>query len=581
MCNLIGITYLGEGEKMKLFSGVLSAILTRGHQVHMRRALSVISMILLLLRLVAPAPGNCEVNATRTVYIRSDGSIEGTDRIITSDNVTYILVANLTSGVVVERDNITINGLGYSLQGPGNDPISVGLDLYQRFNVTVENFGIYDFGFSINLRSSSDTEILQNVISTNYRYFGVVLHDSSGNNITANHLDMNCVGIQIDGMSAYNGITENNVTRSQFGIAMSSPDNTLSKNNVTNCDCGIRTYGSNRIEISSNNIADNRNESVHGAFGLQILNCNSSCIVANNIVDNEVAFEMHDSYDNLISGNMFARNGGPFHFDGSGHIILDNDFVNNTAYGLLFSGASDSVAVGNRFSENFDAALILRGSRNVIADNNITDTKKSIVDRAYAIDAFEVSESTIRGNTIIGNEDGVILHRFANSTFSNNCLKDNGETALYMLASNDSVFSQNHISGSSEYGVKIWYSSNNKFVENDFENNNVGISSQHSQGNEIFHNNFVNNSQGAETIYSVDYWTDTFPSGGNYWSDYNGTDANHDGIGDTPYIIDANNADNYPLMTQYIIPEFPMFLILPFYTIGAMLAVVAFRRKPA
>jgi hypothetical protein len=35
---------------------------------------------------------------------------------------------------------------------------------------------------------------------------------------------------------------------------------------------------------------------------------------------------------------------------------------------------------------------------------------------------------------------------------------------------------------------------------------------------------------------------------GNYWSDYNGTDSNGDGIVDTPYIIDDKNVDHYPLM---------------------------------
>jgi len=59
---------------------------------------------------------------------------------------------------------------------------------------------------------------------------------------------------------------------------------------------------------------------------------------------------------------------------------------------------------------------------------------------------------------------------------------------------------------------------------------------------------------------SANIWDDGFPSGGNYWSDYIGVDlygglsqneTGSDGIGDTPYIIDANNQDNYPLIKPY------------------------------
>ena len=50
---------------------------------------------------------------------------------------------------------------------------------------------------------------------------------------------------------------------------------------------------------------------------------------------------------------------------------------------------------------------------------------------------------------------------------------------------------------------------------------------------------------------STNTWDNGYPAGGNYWSNYAGVDSNHDGIGDSPYIIDANNQDRYPLMNPW------------------------------
>jgi hypothetical protein len=67
----------------------------------------------------------------------------------------------------------------------------------------------------------------------------------------------------------------------------------------------------------------------------------------------------------------------------------------------------------------------------------------------------------------------------------------------------------------------------------------------------------VNNTSQFYSFLSNNIWDNGYPSGGNYWSDYNGTDKKsglsqtlpgYDGIGDVPYIITGDNSDGYPLM---------------------------------
>jgi len=85
-------------------------------------------------------------------------------------------------------------------------------------------------------------------------------------------------------------------------------------------------------------------------------------------------------------------------------------------------------------------------------------------------------------------------------------------------------------------------------------------------GNVIFHNNFVSNAYPFICRGSGNAWDYGYPSGGNYWSDYTGTDlfsgpyqneTGSDGIGDSPYVIDSDNKDRYPLMSPYLSPSGP------------------------
>jgi parallel beta-helix repeat protein len=73
-------------------------------------------------------------------------------------------------------------------------------------------------------------------------------------------------------------------------------------------------------------------------------------------------------------------------------------------------------------------------------------------------------------------------------------------------------------------------------------------------GNILYHNNFVEN-----TIQVVPYiqrtvenkYSSGYPEEGNYWSNYNESDANRDGIGDTPYRYYTYDVDPCPLMGMF------------------------------
>lgn len=79
-----------------------------------------------------------EVNAQSiTIYIRADGSVEGTDN-IQRNEIVYTFTDNIVNqSIMVERNNIVVNGVGYNLE--------VGyIWLENRRNVTIKNVKIRD-----------------------------------------------------------------------------------------------------------------------------------------------------------------------------------------------------------------------------------------------------------------------------------------------------------------------------------------------------------------------------------------------------------------------------------------------------
>jgi hypothetical protein len=109
-------------------------------------------------------------------------------------------------------------------------------------------------------------------------------------------------------------------------------------------------------------------------------------------------------------------------------------------------------------------------------------------------------------------------------------------------------------------GITFYYiSSRNTIKENIVFGHGFGINIHLAWsgfgGHRVYHNDFFDNQKQlgeiCEGSANFQYWDNGYPSGGNYWSDYTGQDADHDGIGDTPHGLIGKATDNFPLVKPW------------------------------
>jgi parallel beta-helix repeat protein len=424
------------------------------------------------------------VKAEGTVYIRPDGSVYPPTAPIQRNGSIYTLTGNIVSdgdGIVVQKNNVTVDGANHTLQGSGWPPATKGhgFDLTEIDNVTIKKTKITSFLTGVCLLSSSNSNVSgNNIADTRY---GIYFDSSSGNTVSGN-----------------------NITSSYYeGIGLSS------------------------------------------SF--------SNAILDNNIIDGEVGIVILSSSNSTVSGNNLSHN----------------------VHGIVSSSSSNSIVSGNTITSNNYYGVRLRASSNSnISDNNIARN-----DFGIGLDSSS-NCNTVSGNDITANmRYGIVLSLSSINTILGNNVANNWEADVVLDSSSGNIVSGNNITSSYYEGIGLSSSSNNTVSGNDITaNNRDGMWLNSSSNNRIYHNSFSNTYQVYSTG-SVNVWDDGHPSGGNYWSDYLGVDVKSgpgrdlpgsDGIGDVPYVIDANNTDQYPLIYPSGAPPHPTHSLAIVPTVGGM-----------
>ena len=307
-------------------------------------------------------------------------------------------------------------------------------------------------------------------------------------------------------------VTADNVNIQEF---------TIQNEEVGYYDGGIHVTSDNNI-ISQNTIVNNY------GYGIWIEESDNTTVTHNNISMNRMMGVWIDvSTNTFIYKNRIFENQdtGIFATSSSGIKVEGNNFFSNRYMAIYFMACNNSIASTNVASNNTHGAYLSGGHSNVVYNNSITLAPPTIPPSGFGIYLGDCFNCTAIRNRVSNHSIGVLLFYTHNNTVLENHFFNNTR-GIYQGSDNNTTISENTLTA-----------------------NDLALELIGSRDALIFHNNFLQNDEESRLLtYQIEL-DNGFE--GNFWDNYTGVDLNHDGIGDTAYMLDEVNTDNFPLMGMF------------------------------
>jgi len=462
---------------------------------------------------------NVDVNRSLTM----EG--EGADVVIVTAADASDHVFDVSTGYV-NISGFTVTGATYQS----------GIYLGNADHCDISDNNASDNGYGIYLYSSSNNTLLNNTANSN-NYYGICLDHSSSNMLASNIMSGN---------------------RYNFGVYGWSLSHYTQNIDTSNTADGKPIYY--WVDQQDKQIPDDA-----GFVG--VVNCTNITVRDVTLTNNAqgVLFAYTDNSrieDVSVSENWRC---GIYLYSSSNNTLLNNTANSNSWHGICLSYSGSNTLASNTMSGNSHNFGVYGWSLSHYIQNidmsNTADGKpiyywvdqqdKQIAGDAGFVGVVNSTNITVRDVTLTNNVQGVLFAYTDNSRIGNVNASDN-RNGIYLYRSSNNTLADNTASKNYNYGIYLLsFSSNNTLLNNSVSNNRYssGICLYHSDNNTIYHNNLIDNTQNARDT-GANQWD--AGSEGNYWSDYNGTDSDGDGIGDTPYPIPGGSSvDRYPLMQPW------------------------------
>jgi cysteine-rich repeat protein/parallel beta-helix repeat protein len=477
-------------------------------------------------------------NQSSTVVLNNGASSCGSNIL---HDVTFSSDLSCTGAVAltIAADNLTIDMAGYSLTGPGS---GIGINISDKEGVNIINANVINFSTGIYVDPSSGINLTGNNITNNS--IGISFIDTNHSFIVSNRIYNNTLGLNLTG--SYNNTIYNNFFNN------TNNTNEQDHNNTWNISLTLLSSGTNII-------------------GGSYLGGNYWHDYTGWDTDLEGIGETQLPYNN--SGNLTGGDYlpltevGKIECGGTTTSVTTNITLNQN---LTASSTCFMVNTGNIIIDCNNYYVTGAGSGNGIeiqSSNQITLQDCYLLNFSNGLFMNDSNHSTVTGTTLRNNSYGLFMNPSDNNTFTSNTLYDNGNNT-YVLNSSLNNFTGNTFN-SSNYALMLFNSDNNTFVSNYILNNSYGMNLSNSGNNTIYDNKFNNTNNSIADLEN--FWNVSNQSGvniiggavvgGNYWSNYNGSDngnaiviglpnASGDGFGDT--LIPYNNSDAIAIGGDYL-----------------------------
>jgi nitrous oxidase accessory protein len=266
------------------------------------------------------------------------------------------------------------------------------------------------------------------------------------------------------------------VTEEAAGISVSGNRHTIEDNVIEDVYFGIHIAGGTQHVIQRNWITPGEHHGARPGHGMNIWNTRDSRLIANRISD--------------------ARDGIYLSFTEG--VLVEQNEITRCRYGIHSMYSQRARILDNRVHANLLGAALMLSDRLELRRNRIEQHREG--SSAYGLLLKDINNLDATDNVIRANQIGIYAEGVAEQPSSH------------------AVLTSNVIAGNT-VGVALQGSATLTIAGNDFTDNLTDV-----------------RPLGSRVSPSVRWAQD---GRGNFWSEYRGFDANGDGIGDIPHVVDG------------------------------------------